>query len=90
MISAIHNCGEFTIIKAKWDIAKTARREDSGSIPGTTTKPSLEGFLLTKYWGIHTATPRKKHLTKLAEAALHKLRKAAKLLGLVLFINTVK
>ena len=35
--SAIHSCGEFAIIKAKWYIAETVRREDSGSIPDITT-----------------------------------------------------
>ena len=35
--SAIHSCGEFAIIKAKWYIAETVRREDSGSIPDSTT-----------------------------------------------------
>ena len=78
-----------------WTRCKTRRRYTPIVIEpeistGHHNKPSSEGFLLAKYWRIHMATPKKKHLTKLAEAALHKLRKAAKLLGLVLFINTVK
>ena len=39
--SAIHSCGEFAIIKVKWNTTKTARREGSGSIPDTTSIASV-------------------------------------------------